>query len=209
MKLYGHSGSASTRKVLMLLAEKRQTFEFVGIDLAKGQQASAAFRELHPFGKIPVLDHDGFVLYETRAIVGYLDGLTGAGPLLPEAPRARALAEQWMSNEVSYFANGTLTLLYQLILGPLMGQAPDQASVESARQTLTLGLGVMARALTENPYLAGAEFSLADIYLMPGIQVIQDAKQFDLVAAHPPVAQWWSRVSERASWRSILARPQP
>jgi len=205
MKLFGHPGSASTRKVLMLLAEKGASCEFVSVDLARGEQREGAFLKRQPFGKVPVLEHDGFALYETRAILGYLDGVLKGAPLLPEAPRERALAEQWISIEVAYFGNATLKLLYQLILGPMMGSSPDAAVVEAARRELAHGLDVMERTLAERAYLACDAFSLADVCMMPGIQVVFDAKQSDLIEARPATARWWGRVSERPSWRSVLA----
>jgi glutathione S-transferase len=206
MKLYGHPGSASSRKVLTLLAEKGANCEFVLVDLASGQQAGDAFRKLHPFGKIPVLEHDGLVLYETRAILGYLDQTLAGHSLLPDAPRARAQAEQWISIETCYFGGGTLTLLYQCILGPMMGKEPDINAVNEARKTLSYALDVMELALSTRAYLAEGGFSMGDICMMPGIQVIANAKQGDLLDSRPSVARWWSAVSERDSWRKVLAQ---
>jgi glutathione S-transferase len=206
MRLYGHPGSASSRKVLTLLAEKGASCELVVIDLASGQQTSDAFRKLHPFGKIPVLEHDGIVLYETRAILGYLDQALGGPALLPEAPTARAQAEQWISIETSYFGSATLTLLYQCILGPMMGQEPEFNVVNEARKTLGHALDVMDQTLSTRAYLAGSDFTMGDICMMPGIQVIANAKQGDLLDSRPSVVRWWDAVSQRDSWRSVLAR---
>ena len=79
MKLFGYRASTCTQKVWMLLHEKGATAELVAIDLAKGEQRSA--RNPHPFGKVPVLDDDGYRLFESDAILRYLDARL-AGPSL-------------------------------------------------------------------------------------------------------------------------------
>jgi glutathione S-transferase len=190
----------------MLLAEREASFEFVTIDIGRGAHTEPTFLALHPFGKVPVLEHDAFVLYETRAILGYLDQVLPGAPLLSKDARERALAEQWISNEVAYFGPATLTLLYQLILGPLYGNAPDAAAVEGARQALARGLDVMERALASRAFFGSDSFGLADLCLMPGVQVMIDSKQSDLIESRPATAHWWTRVSKRPTWQSVLAK---
>lgn len=71
LKLYG--SAMSTSRVLVTILEKELPYEFILIDIAKGDQKSEEYRKLQPFGKVPVLDDDGFLIFESRAICKYLD----------------------------------------------------------------------------------------------------------------------------------------
>lgn len=70
LKLYG--SAMSTARVLMTILEKELPYEYVLIDIAKGDQKSEEYKKLQPFGKVPVLDDDGFLIFESRAICKYL-----------------------------------------------------------------------------------------------------------------------------------------
>jgi glutathione S-transferase len=72
LKVYGASHSTCTRRVLTVLAEKNVNYELISINLAKSEQSSLEFRKKQPFGKVPVLDDDGFLVYESRAICKYI-----------------------------------------------------------------------------------------------------------------------------------------
>lgn len=62
----------STSRVLVTILEKELPYEFILIDIAKGDQQNAYYKKLQPFGKVPVLEDDGFVMYESRAICKYI-----------------------------------------------------------------------------------------------------------------------------------------
>src|SRR5262245_44745205 len=104
MKLYLNPFSTCSRKVLATLAEKQAEAEMVVIDLGKGEQKQPAHLARQPFGVVPVLDDDGFQLYESRAIVRYLDEKLPGVALTPGDARGRARMEQWISIEYSYFS---------------------------------------------------------------------------------------------------------
>ena len=70
LKLYG--SAMATSRVLVTILEKELPYEYIPIDIAKGEQKSEAYRALQPLGKVPVLDDDGFLIYESRAICKYL-----------------------------------------------------------------------------------------------------------------------------------------
>jgi glutathione S-transferase len=70
LKLYG--SAMSTSRVLTTILEKELPYEFIRVDISKGEQKSEDYKKLQPFGKVPVLDDDGFIMYESRAICKYL-----------------------------------------------------------------------------------------------------------------------------------------
>ena len=90
MQIYGHPWSINTRKTLMTLAEKGRDVPMKLVMIPKGEQKRPEHLRVHPFGKVPVLDDNGFMLYETRAINAYLDATLGGPSLVPSNVRERA-----------------------------------------------------------------------------------------------------------------------
>src|SRR5258708_6995666 len=132
MKVYGHPLSSCTRKVLMTLAEKGVSATFVPVDLFVGEHKASAHVARHPFGMVPVLEDDGFVLYESRAILRYLDAKYAAPGLTPKAPRDVARMNQWLSVDQSYVAPHTKALAVERIVKKHEGIAPDPAVERAA-----------------------------------------------------------------------------
>ncbi len=116
MKIFGHPMSTCTRKVMMTLAEKGQEAEFVPVDVLGGEHRTEGYRARQPFGVVPVLDDEGFVLYESRAIIRYIDGRFGTTALTPTAPRDAARMNQWLSVDQPYVAPHTRTLAVERIV---------------------------------------------------------------------------------------------
>lgn len=136
MKIYGLPMSTCTLKALVVLAEKGCEAELVPVDLAKGEHRQTAHLARHPFGRIPVLDDDGFLLYESRAIIRYLEQRLPANPLTPSDLRARGFMEQWISVEQSYFGSHVLSVVQQRLLGPMQGLEPDEVIVDRALEEI-------------------------------------------------------------------------
>src|ERR1043166_4096133 len=103
MKIYGHPWSINTRKTLMTLAEKGHAAELSLVLLPNGEQKLPEHLARHPFGKVPVLDDDGFLLYEARAINAYLDRTLPGPSLMPAGPREIALLDQFTNVAAAYF----------------------------------------------------------------------------------------------------------
>jgi glutathione S-transferase len=205
MKIYGLPTSSCTLKVLMVLGEKGREAELIPVDLGKGAHKEAAHLKLHPFGVIPVLDDDGFLLYESRAIARYLDQKLPGTALVPADVKAKARMEQWISVEQSYLTPPMLTLVHQRFLGPMQGKSPDEAVVARALEDADKALRVADQALAAQEYFAGGTFSLADVFWMPCIQHLYLAQAGDLVANNRHVATWWKNVTSRKAWLQVSA----
>jgi glutathione S-transferase len=204
MKVYGHPLSTCTRKVLMTLAETRQRADFSVVDLFSGEQKTPAHLNRHPFGVIPVLDDDGFVLWESRAIIRYLDARTAAPVLTPRAPRELARMDQWLSVDQSYVAPHTRALASERIVKAHLGQAPDPAIERAAEVALMTAFEVIDRTLASAPYLTGEVFSLADISLMPYVASLPMLNAQHLLAERRHLTAWWTRVSARSAWQQAI-----
>ena len=205
MKLYGHRGSICTNRVLFALAEKSVEADFVAVDLAKGEHKLPAHLARQPFGMIPVLEDGAISLYESRAIIRYLDDKLPGTRLTPKEIPSRAAMEQWISVEQSYASPPVSEIVKQKFLVPMQGGKVDVAALDQAKESVSLALDVINKALSVRPYLAGETFSLADLSFAPVIMMLFVTGDGDLVLKRPDVSAWWERVSNRPAWQRVIA----
>lgn len=201
IKIYGHPMSTCTRKVLMTLAETSTPYELTVVDFAKGEHKQEANLRRQPFGRVPALEDDGFELFESRAMCRYLNQKAG-GKLVPSDAKAQAKMEQWISVETSELTPNAMKFIYQYVFK----REQDAATLEAAGKGLDASLAVMDRQLAHTPFLAGADFSLADICFMPYFEYAMMTPAKDIIAKHPHVTAWWSKVSERPTWQKATGK---
>ena len=205
MKLYGNPMSTCTRKVLMTMGEAKQPFEMITRDFAKGEHKSPEHMALQPFGQVPAIDDDGFHLYESRAIIRYLDQKFDAH-LAPKDLKAHALMEQWISIETSDFAPYAMKYVYQYMFHPMRGLPTDMAEVAKGKEGLEKVLPVMEKQLSSTAYIAGNEFTLADIGFLPYLEYLVATPGKELLANYPKVSAWWAKCSERPTWKKATGK---
>lgn len=203
MKLYGHPASTCTRKVLLTLAEKGHEAEFVLVDIMKGEHKQPPFLAKQPFGVIPVLEDGDFSLYESRAIIRYLDDKLAGPSLTPKDAKERARMEQYTSIEYSYFSPAAMKIVMNLMFKKMMGQEPDMAAVQQGKADTAKALDIVEKDLAGREFLAGSSFSLADVTWMPYVQYVFAAGEGALITDRPNVGAWWRRVSSRPTWQKI------
>lgn len=201
MKLYGNPLSTCTRKVLTTLAETNIPYEFVVLDLAKGEHKEAEHLARQPFGQIPVLEDGSLEMYESRAIIRYL-AEKARSPLIPSDIVDRARMEQWISVETSDFSGHAM----KFVAHDVFKRPQPQEVLDAAHKGLSLALDVLDARLAQQPYLAGKAFSLADICFMPYIEYAIGTQAKSAFTERKHVSTWWTRVSERPSWQKILGR---
>lgn len=201
MKLYGNPLSTCTRKVLTVLAEKGAKADFVTLDFMKGEHKSPENLARHPFGQVPTLDEDGFVLYESRAICRYLDETLPGAKLTPATAKDRAVMEQWISVEQSNFSPAAMKVIFQAMFNPMFGKSPDEGIIKEGREATGKVADVLDAHLAGKDFLVGKDFTLADICYLPYIEYLFAAKHGDLITERKNVASWWNRCAERKSWR--------
>ncbi|XXX73806.1 glutathione binding-like protein [Sorangium sp. So ce134] len=213
MRVYGMRESTCTQKVLTVLAEKEREAELVEVNVLKGEDKTLPEHlARHPYGEIPVLEDDGFLMYECRAIIRYLDQRLPGVALTPRDLRAFARMEQWISCEQSYFSGPVYDVIrsgpvYEIVWNSpgavYFPPPPDEPTLLKAKRDTAKAFDVMERTLSIEPYLAGATFSLADIAHMPYINYLIASGGGDFVTSRPGVSAWWERVSSRPSWRKV------
>ncbi|KAF5341648.1 hypothetical protein D9611_002087 [Ephemerocybe angulata] len=159
LKLYGWPKSTCTQRVGMALIEKGVPFEFVMVDLFKGESKTPEYLQKQPFGQVPYIDDDGFTLYESRAIARYIAekyAAKGTPNLLPIADvRARARFEQAASVEVADFDAFAGRAVFEMVFKPMMGGKSDEAVFQDLITSLSAKLDVYDKILAKQKYMAG------------------------------------------------------
>lgn len=197
MKIYGNKIAPTTQMLLIAVAEKGQSAEFVEIDLAKGEQKSAAHLERHPYGVTPVFEDDHGFLYEARAILRYLDRSLPGESLTPSAPREYGLMEQFLGIEHAYYTPSVMVHFYTKFLG----RSHTEQELNQGREGAIKTLDIVEKNLADKQYLAGPKFSLADIAWMPYLQITRAVGLGELLEKRPRVNDWSTRLLARPSLR--------
>ncbi|KAI0342897.1 glutathione S-transferase [Trametopsis cervina] len=214
LKLYGSRLSIPSLRVNAALAEKNVPFEFIAVDEKNGENKTPAYLEKHPFGQMPYIDDDGFILYETRAICRYIAMKYRAqGPALlpdPNDLQATALFEQAASVEQNDFDPYALGYAYEKLAKPYHGLPVDQKVLDTMLGKLDERLNGYERILAKHKYLAGDEYTLADLFHLPWGTAFTDRFQFDYFTneeKRPNIARWWKDISSRPAWLAAKGGP--
>lgn len=194
--LYGVPFSTYVRSARLIFEEKGVAYRNEPVDFTQ-----PAYRELHPWGKIPSLRHGDLVLYETSAILRYAEE-TFAGPsFTPESVLGRARMEQWIS-AINDYLDKAMTRAYVIErMAPTVLKRPsDEAAIAAALPEIDRQLGILERALSEHAFLADDKISLADLLLAPILAYLKRLPDSaPLVDKHPQVARWLAALESRPS----------
>ncbi|KAJ2918299.1 hypothetical protein MD484_g2145, partial [Candolleomyces efflorescens] len=205
LTLYGHPLSTCTQRVAATLHEKGVPFKFVLVDLTQGKHKAPEYTSKQPFGQVPYIDDDGFVLYESRAIARYIaEKYADQGtPLIPKDLQAKARFEQAASIEAFNFDPYTGKAVFEKLFKPRMTGVPaDEALFESRMVELGKKLDVYEQILSSSKYLGGDEVTLADLFHLPYCELlpVAGAKVFE---TRPNVKRWAQELTARPSWQAV------
>ena len=200
--IWGVPGSPYVRAALVGLAEKGARWRLAPLGFRDVK--SPAHLERHPFGRMPVLEHGDFRLYELQAILRYLDRIIPAPPFTPTDPRAEARMNQLAGIADWYFMpQVSSAIAFQRMVAPRFGIPVDEAKVAAALPGAEICVAEVARLLGEQSFMAGESLSLADVVLAPQISFLTE---FDegrtLLGRHANLAAWMSRMDARPSMQA-------
>ncbi len=196
-------GSPFARAALATLEEKGAPYRLVPM----GPQDMRAPRHLalHPFGRVPILEHGDFRLYETQAILRYLDRVLPRPALTPADPQLAARMDQLMNiNDWYLFRDASAPIGFQRVVGPmLLGKAPDEAIIAAAMPKAQLAFDELARMLSANAFVAGDALTLADLIIAPHLDMLSGTPEWGtLTGAHGNIRAWLGRMNARPSMQA-------
>ncbi|KAJ7227624.1 glutathione S-transferase [Mycena rebaudengoi] len=204
LKLYGMSKSTCTRRVATVLHELKVPFELIEVKMVEGENKSPAYLEKQPFGQIPYIDDDGFILYESRAICRYIAAKHPESRLIPTEPKAHALFEQAASSEIANFDPSASAILKETVLKALwLGQKADQAIVDEKTEILDKKLDAYNVILGKQRYVAGDELTLADFFHLPYAPLLATGGS-PIMTSKSNVARWYNELTALPSWLAYL-----
>ena len=207
-------GSPYGRAVLATLVEKGVSHRVVPV--LPGTMRVEPHTLRHPFGRVPVLEHDGFMLYETQAIVRYLDRVASGPALTPTDVKAAARMDQVMNVCDWYLFQGVGSVIgFQRVVGPrLLGLPTDEGAVAQAMPKAHAVFRELSRLLGSNSHFAGDRLTLADLMIGPHVDFFTQTPEWaPLTADTPNLVAWLARMNERAcmkqtTWERVAQMAQ-
>jgi glutathione S-transferase len=200
--VHGVPGSPYVRAALLGLEEKGADWSLT--PMGPADMRGPAHIEKHAFGRMPILDHGDFRLYETQAILRYLDRLIPAPPLTPTDPRAEARMNQFCGVTDWYVMPDISSgIAFQRLVAPRFGLPVDEAKVQASIPRAILCVNELARLLGGQNYLAGSAISIADLMLIPHLSFLGETSEGQtMLAPHENLRAWISRMEARPSLKN-------
>ena len=209
IEIYCGSGSPNAWRVLLAAEALRIPYESKLLEFSKGQHRTPEFLALNPRGKVPVLRDGDFVLYESLAILEYLDRV-GSGALYGSTPRENALTHRIITEFECYLREPLAKVMRHLLVvggAPATPQTPTVEQAEAANETMRAELATLSALLKNQPWLAGARFTAADAAIYPYARLLlraiskaesraRELSLFPFFDAFPELRAWFARVEE-------------
>jgi glutathione S-transferase len=204
-------GSPFGRAVLVGLEEKGALYRLVPV--APRTLRTSEHLARHPFGRVPVMDHGDFRLYESQAILRYIDRAIPGTALTPADLKLAARMDQLMNINDWYLFQGVANIIaFQRIVGPrLMGLTADEAAIAATMPKAHAVFDELASHLGDKPFFVGSAISLADVLLAPQLDFFRETPEWQpLTANHPNLREWLDTMNARPSmtattWERVAA----
>ncbi len=207
MKLYFHPMSGNSRRVLLVATHLEIPLERIVVDLTKAEQRGAPHVARNPNGRVPVLDDDGFVLWESRAIMQYLAERTPGQTLLPTDTRGRAEVNRWLFWCAAHMSAAATVLVFEKFVKSLSGLAPDPVEVARGEGLFSQFAPVLDAHLAGRTWVVGDGLTLADFSLASSFALAGPARL--PIADYANLRAWLGRVQELPAWTRTAPQPPP
>ena len=211
MIVHGVPGSPYVRAALLTLEEKGAEYELAAMRLGTLKEQPHLSR--HPFGRIPAFEHDSWMLYETQAIMRYVDDVIPGLRLQPEEPRAAARMNQLMGITDWYVMRQvSMPITRNRVVAPRFNRPVDEEEVMQAIPDARICIAEIDRLLDGHTWMAGDTLSLADLLLAPHLSMFALAPEgAQILQEHQNLTRWLARIEARASmqattWDRLLER---
>lgn len=196
MIVHGVPGSPYVRAALLALEEKRAEYELAA--MAPGTLKQQPHLSRHPFGRIPAFEHDGWMLYETRAIMRYVDAVVPGPQLQPEEPRAAARMDQLMNIADWYLMpQVSATITFNRVVAPRFNRPVDEEKIVQSIPNARTCIGEISRLLDGHTWMTGDEISLADLLLAAHLSMLRKLRRARRYCRNTRTSADGSHVSRR------------
>lgn len=203
LRIWGRISSVNVQKVVWTADEVGLEYERKDAGGAFGVVATPEYRRMNPNGLVPVIEDDGFVLWESNAIVRYLAAKHAPGTLWPDDLRRRADADRWMDWQATTFTPAMRDAFWQLVRTP--AEKRDVAAIDASRITSEKAAAVLDAQLAGRAFVAGDSFSPADIVLGCAAH-----RWLNLPLAREPrpeMERWYASLKARPGAAQVLSTP--
>jgi glutathione S-transferase len=206
--IHGILGSPFVRSAQMACEEKSAPYRVA--ELAPGTLRGADYAKLHPFARVPTIEHGDYRLYETQAILRYIDAAFPEPSLQPRDPRAIGRMNQIIGiNDWYFFPKVAGIVVFNRIVGPkMMGTTPDEAAIAAALPMGRICIDELGRLLGDQEFLVGGRLTIADLMLAPQLDFFQATPEGSDLLKDSPLAAWLTRMNARPSMQRTQ-RPAP
>ena len=208
INVYGIPGSPFLRSVEIALHEKGLDYQLHA--LKPGEHKQPDYLARHPFGRVPAFEQGAFSLYETQAIIRYLDETFPQPPLTPGNPQQRARMNQVIGIiEWYFFPKAAAPIAFNRIIGPrLLGLPANEEAIVEAMPMARTCFAELDRLIGEQPYFGGDGISIADIMLGAQLDLFHEcAEGRELIGGTSHLGPWLDRMIARPSF-TATAPPQ-
>ena len=203
LEIIGVPQSTFVRTVRMACEEKGVAYR-----LTSAIPCSPEVSAIHPFGKIPVMRHGDFNLFESKAIATYIDRAFLGPRLFPDEARGLAQVEQWVSVVNTTIVPVLMSYLQAYFFRRLPNGEPDRAAVDKALPEVRAHLAHIAMAVADTGHLGADRFTYADMNLLPVMAyLLQCPESADEISASPSLSGYFARHSQRPSF--VATEPPP
>jgi len=205
--VYGTPISTYVRTVRLLLEEAGAEYNLEEVGIFNGENTSAEYLAKNPFGKVPTVEVDGEVLYETVAITEYLDTAVANNKFSPSNPLSKARMRQITAIIDSYFYPPAIgKIVIQRLVVPSQGGTTDEEAVKNAVAPAKKAIEAIESLTVGSPYLLGSELTLADFFLIPIFIYLSQTPEFEAITAQTPkLKAWWEQVNKLPNVTKVCA----
>lgn len=200
VNVYGDAKATCTQRVLLLLEELSLKYELQSIDLSKREQRGEEFMKLQPFGKVPAVEYDDRVLFESRSILRYIaKNNNDIHDLLGDVD-----TDIWLEVESQNYNPHVSKIVNERLFKKWRGEKPDKEIVENELRALEAVLDVYEKRLSESTFIGGDEFSIADISHIPYTNYMLRCGYKELYKSRPNVYRWVKQIIKRSSVQNVI-----
>lgn len=193
LTLYSMPSSGNSYKVRLLMAQLQQPFKHIDCEYGTGATEKSAFREKNPNGKVPLLElEDGRLLAESNAIILYL---AEGSDLLPSDAYERAKVHEWMFFEQN-FHEGTIATRQAILKYPQRAHLRTPEHLDPLLESGHRALGVMEAQLEKTSYIAGDNYTVADIALYAYTHTAGEVGKFEM-DRFPFINRWLKKIADQ------------